>query len=136
MTFLRKLITLSGCAKLKRKADNEVLDNEACLGLEAVEAVEAVTEASGLGGTAPGSPHPATYVPWRSPAVASRRLLDRVRDSPRVARRVLNTMTSPGRAGRGRGEAEEIFVVNMQRLGGDSGVGVVTWTQAGKVDSW
>ena len=40
MTFLRKLITLSGCAKLKRKADNEVLDNEACLGLEAVEAVE------------------------------------------------------------------------------------------------
>ena len=44
MTFLRKLITLSGCAKLKRKADNEILDNEACLGLEAVEAVEAVTE--------------------------------------------------------------------------------------------
>ena len=40
MTFLRKLITLSGCAKLKRKADNEILDNEACLGLEAVEAVE------------------------------------------------------------------------------------------------
>ena len=134
MTFLRKLITLSGCAKLKRKADNETLDNEACLGLEAVEGVE---EVSGLVGAAPGSPHPATYVPWRSPAVASRRLLDRVRDSPRAARRVLNTMTSPGRGrGRGRGEAEEIFVVNMQRLGGDSGVGVVTWTQAGKVDSW
>ena len=52
-------------------------------------------------------------------------------------RRVLNTMTSPGRGrGRGRGETEEIFVVNMQRLGGDSGVGVVTWTQPGKVDSW
>ena len=55
-------------------------------------------------------------------------------------RRVLNTMTSPGRAGRGRGRGrggeEEIFVVNMQRLGGDSGVGVVTWTQPGKVDSW
>ena len=50
-------------------------------------------------------------------------------------RRVLNTMTSPGR-GRGRGGEEEIFVVNMQRLGGDSGVGVVRWTQAGKVDSW
>ena len=92
MTFLRKLITLSGCAKLKRKADNEILDNEACLGLEAVEAVEGmegVTEVSGLVGAGPGSPHPATYVPWRSPAVASRRLLDRVRDSPRVARRVL-----------------------------------------------
>ena len=86
MTFLRKLITLSGCAKLKRKADNEILDNEACLGLEAVEGV---TEVSGLVGSGPGSPHPATYVPWRSPAVASRRLLDRVRDSPRVARRVL-----------------------------------------------
>ena len=86
MTFLRKLITLSGCAKLKRKADNEILDNEACLGLEAVECV---TEVSGLVGSGPGSPHPATYVPWRSPAVASRRLLDRVRDSPRVARRVL-----------------------------------------------
>ena len=52
-------------------------------------------------------------------------------------RRVLNTMTSPGRGrGRGRGGEEEIFVVNMQRLGGDSGVGVVTWTQPGKVDSW
>ena len=52
-------------------------------------------------------------------------------------RRVLNTMTSPGRGRcRGRGEEEEIFVVNMQRLGGDSGVGVVTWTQPGKVDSW
>ena len=52
-------------------------------------------------------------------------------------RRMLNTMTSPGRGrGRGRGGEEEIFVVNMQRLGGDSGVGVVTWTQAGKVDSW
>ena len=92
MTFLRKLITLSGCAKLKRKADNEILDNEACLGLEAVEGVEGVegvTEVSGLVGAGPGSPHPATYVPWRSPAVASRRLLDRVRDSPRVARRVL-----------------------------------------------
>ena len=86
MTFLRKLITLSGCAKLKRKADNEILDNEACLGLEGVEGV---TEVSGLVGAGPGSPHPATYVPWRSPAVASRRLLDRVRDSPRVARRVL-----------------------------------------------
>ena len=91
MTFLRKLITLSGCAKLKRKADNEILDNEACLGLEGVEAVEGVegvTEVSGLVCAGPGSPHPATYVPWRSPAVASRRLLDRVRDSPRVARRV------------------------------------------------
>ena len=102
-----------------------------------MEAVEGVEEVSGLVGAGPGSPHPAPYVPWRSPAVASRRLLDRVRDSPRAARRVLNTMTSPGRGrGRGRGEAEEIFVVNMQRLGGDSGVGVVTWTQAGKVDSW
>ena len=87
MTFLRKLITLSGCAKLKRKADNEILDNEACLGL-GLEGVEGVTEVSGLVCAGPGSPHPATYVPWRSPAVASRRLLDRVRDSPRVARRV------------------------------------------------
>ena len=61
--------------------------------------------------------------------------MDRVRESPRLARRMLNTMTSP-RPGRGHQEdAEEIFVVNMRLMGQDSDIGVAV-NRNNKVDSW
>ena len=133
MTFLRKLINLSGCAKLKKnKNDNDMIDNNDGCTFSFIS--EPVDNDSLIHPTS----RPVTdqsYVPWQSPRVTSRRLMDRVRESPRLARRMLSTMTSP-RPGRGHLEdAEEIFVVNMRLMGQDSGVGVAL-NRNNKVDSW
>ena len=117
MTFLRKLINLSGCAKLNKKNDNDMIDNNDGCGLSFIS--DPVDNDSLIHPTSrPVSDQ--SYVPWQSPRVTSRRLMDRVRESPRLARRMLSTMTSP-RPGRGhQADAEEIFVVNMRLMGQES----------------
>lgn len=131
MTFLRKLINLSGCAKLKKKNDNDMIDNnDGCSFSIINDPVDNDTLIHPTSRVV--SDH--SYVPWQSPRVTSRRLIDRVRESPRLARRMLSTMTSP-RPGRGHiQDPEEIFVVNMRLMGQDSGIGVAV--NRNKVDSW
>ena len=84
MTFLRKLINLSGCAKLNKKNDNDMIDNnDAGCSLSFIS--DPVDNDSLIHPTSrPVSDQ--SYVPWQSPKVTSRRLMDRVRESPRLAR--------------------------------------------------
>ena len=74
------------------------------------------------------------YVPWQSPGMASRRILQKVKESPRVARRMLNTMTSPAISKKHHVQ-DKIFVVNMKNIVQECAVGVSTW-QNNKIDSW
>lgn len=131
MTFLRKLINLSGCAKLKKKNDNEIIENNDDLSMSDPVDNDSLIHPASLS----VSSH--SYVPWQSPRLTSRRLLDRVKQSPRVARRMLSTMTSPrpGKRSRGHEDAEEIFVVSMRLMGQESGVSVAV-SRNNKVDSW
>ena len=61
MTFLRKLINLSGCAKIKTKTENEIIDNND----DTFNIGETVENDSLIRSNNPPSHH--NYVPWQSP---------------------------------------------------------------------
>ena len=62
MTFLRKLINLSGCAKIKTKTENEIIDNND----DTFNISETSLENDSL--IRPhGPPSNHNYVPWQSP---------------------------------------------------------------------
>ena len=71
------------------------------------------------------------YVPWQSPSVSSRRMLSRMRDSPRLARKMMSKMTSPD-PGKKEREKTEIFIVNIEVIH-ESGTQI---QPSGKVDAW
>lgn len=132
MTLLRKLINLSGCAKTTKSSSRDIIDNneEAC---EIIDIPNEDNDTHLLHSRLPASGGNHNYVPWQSPNIARKKILDRVRDSPRVARRMLSKMTSPGVARR----KEEIFVVNMQQFVSESGSCCSEAKGSGsKMDSW
>ena len=116
MTFLKKLLNLSGCAKLKPSDDNELVDRKD-------EEGDVL-----IGGD---RTHKQNYVPWQSPTISRRRMLNRVRDSPRLARRMMSKMTSPD-IGKKEREKSEIFLVNIEVLH-ESGL---EFLPNGRVDAW
>ena len=75
--------------------------------------------------------HKQNYVPWQSPTISSRRMLSRVRDSPRLARKMMSKMTSPD-PGKKEREKTEIFIVNIEVIH-ESGTQI---QPSGKVDAW
>ena len=117
MTFLKKLLNLSGCSKLKPVVeDNEFIG-------KTDEESEVL-----LGGLRTNKQN---YVPWQSPSVSSRRMLSRVRDSPKLARKMMSKMTSPD-TGKKEREKTEIFIVNIEVIH-ESGTQI---QPNGKVDAW
>ena len=64
----------------------------------------------------------------------SRRLVDKVKDSPKIARKMITKMTSPGRRHRRQIHDEEIFIVsvNVLHTSGHSGHG----DTLSKKDAW
>ena len=117
MTFLKKLLNLSGCTKLKPAVeDNELIDK--------------TDEESHvlIGGMKTNKQN---YVPWQSPTISSRRMLTRVRDSPRLARKMMSKMTSPD-PGKKEREKTEIFIVNIEVIH-ESGTQI---QPNGTVDGW
>ena len=79
MTFLKKLLNLSGCTKLKPSEDNELVDRKDDDGDVLIGGNKA---------------HRHNYVPWQSPTISSRRMLSRVRNSPRVEKTVQRWWTT------------------------------------------
>ena len=75
--------------------------------------------------------HKHNYVPWQSPTISSRRMLSRVRNSPRVARRIVSKMTGPD-VGKKEREKSEIFLLNIEVLH-ESGMELLP---TGRVDAW
>ena len=71
------------------------------------------------------------YVPgvWRSPSVG-RRMVDRVRDSPRLARRAMRKMTSP-LVSRRKNE-DEIFIITLDVVHSSGRIG----KGEGRADAW
>ena len=117
MTFFKKLLNLSGCTKLKPAVeDNELIDK--------------TDEESHvlIGGMKTNKQN---YVPWQSPTISSRRMLSRVRNSPRVARRIVSKMTGPD-VGKKEREKSEIFLLNIEVLH-ESGMELLP---NGRVDAW
>ena len=130
MSFLRKLFSLSGCARLSQNHDNDKKeateavsdegsafeDNDVLIHKEDVFA-ERLSELN--------------YVPgaWRSPSLG-RRVVDRVKDSPRLARRAMSKMTSPMVSRRQK--EDEIYIVTLHVDHSSEVVG----TGKGKSDAW
>jgi len=120
---------LSGCAKIRTKTENEIIDNN--------DDTFNISEMSVENDSLIRPQDPPThhnYVPWQSPSLASRKLIDRVKESPRLARRMLNTMTSPGPRMRGKVKDGNVFVVSMNTVMQECRVGVIS--RQNKLDSW
>ena len=99
MSFLKKLLRLGGCTRISKDADASFatarIDDECgdCVGDDNI--------LSDL-----------HYIPWSSPGIG-RRLVEKVKDSPQIARKMITKMTSPGFRRRKTREEEDIFIVSV-----------------------
>ena len=127
MSFLRKLFSLSRCARLskyhnddKKEAvsDEEAVfeDNDSLLPKDDVFA-ERLSELK------------CVSVAWRSPSLG-KRVVKRVKDSPRMARRAMSKMTSPMVSRRQK--EVEIYIVTLHVDHSSEVVG----TGKGNSDAW
>jgi hypothetical protein len=110
MQFLRKLFSLGGCTRLEMEGDdeNETSDNisddeETCFDHNLlVHSDELVCDILSDMSYMPG--------PWRSPSLGTK-VMDRVRDSPRLAKRAMSKMTSPMVSKRKK--EDEIYIITL-----------------------
>ena len=126
MSFLRKLFSFGGCDRLsgnkenvKNLFNNDTEDiDDAKNGLLVCPEVSLSDQLSDL-----------NYIPgaWRSPSMGMR-IVDRVRDSPRLARKAMSKMTSP-LVSRKKKE-DEIYIVTLHVVHG------VGWRGEGRSDAW
>lgn len=99
MSFLKKLLRLGGCTRISKEPDASFatarIDDECgdCVGDDNI--------LSDL-----------QYIPWSSPGIG-RRLVEKVKDSPQLARKMITKMTSPGFRRRKAREEEDIFIVSV-----------------------
>ena len=127
MSFLRKLFRLTGCERLDKEnkddkqevpeniSDDMFEENDLLVSKDEVFA-ERLSELR--------------YVPgaWRSPGL-NRRMVDRVRDTPRLARKAMSRMTSPMVM---KKKEDEIYIVTLNVVHSS---GMVERGQ-GKSDAW
>ena len=130
MSFLRKLFSLGGCARLSEDKDSDNQELPEVVGDDVN-----IFEDNGL------LLHPeemlsdrlreSSYIQraWRSPSLG-RRMVDRVRDSPRLARRAMNKMTSP--LVLRRKKEDEIYSVTLHVVHSSEVVG----RGEGRSDAW
>ena len=95
MSFFRKIFSLGGCARRSEEKDSDKQEVPEVVGDDVnifedngmlLHAEEIFSDRL----------RESSYIQraWRSPSLG-RRMVDRVRDSPRLARRAMNKMTSP-----------------------------------------
>ena len=94
MAFLKKLLRLGGCTRLSKDQDSSFVT----LDDESVPEDNIMSDLQ--------------YIPWSSPGIG-RRLVEKVKDSPQIARKMITKMTSPGFRRRKRREEEDIFIVSV-----------------------
>ena len=130
MSFLRKLFGLSGCARLTKNYDNNSKD-----AAEAVSDDVSVFEDKDYllpkEDVFAESLSELNYMPgaWRSPSLG-KRVVDRVKDSPRMARRAMSKMTSPMVSRRQK--EDEIYIVTLHVVHSSGVVG----RGDGRFDAW
>ena len=94
MAFLKKLLRLGGCTRLSKDQDSSFVT----LDDESVPEDNIMSDLQ--------------YIPWSSPGIG-RRLVEKVKDSPQIARKMITKMTSPGFRRRKRREEDDIFIVSV-----------------------
>ena len=120
MTFLKKLLRLVGCSskegKVSENAGYLVNDVECEVDDFFLHQDESISDLH--------------YIPgaWESPSLG-RRLVDQLRDSPRVCRRAMNKMTSPLMR---RKKDDEIYIVPLHVVHSSG----VAGREDGRSDAW
>ena len=137
MSFLKKLLSLGGCARLSNNKEDKVDDKYELP--ELVSDTENIDEKNGL--PLPVCPEESlrdqlndmnyTARGLRSPSLG-RRIVDRVRASPRLARKAMSKMTSP-LVSRRRKKDDEIFIDTLPE--GHSS-GIVWRAEEWRSDAW
>ena len=97
MSFLKRLLRLGGCTRISK-------DPDASFARIDDECGDCVVEDNVLSDL--------QYIPWSSPGIG-RRLVEKVKDSPQIARKMITKMTSPGFRRRKAREEEDIFIVSV-----------------------
>ena len=98
MSFLKKLLRLGGCTRISKDPDASfarTIDDE-CGDCDGDDNILSDLQ----------------YIPWSSPGIG-RRLVEKVKDSPQIARKMITKMTSPGFRRRKKREEEDIFIVSV-----------------------
>ena len=120
MSFLRSLFGLVGCSRLPPEMEDGVVNN-----IEEDELIQYPEESfcdqfSDL-----------SYIPgaWTSPSLG-RKMVDKVRGSPRLARKAMSKMTSPMVSKRKK--EDEIYIVTLHVVHSSGMVG----RGEGKCDAW
>ena len=133
MQFLRKLFSLGGCTRLSadkkmeggdenESTDNISDDEDTCFDHNLlVHSDELVRDRLSEVSYMPG--------PWRSPSLGTK-VMDRVRDSPRLARRAMSKMTSPMVSMKKK--EDEIYIITLHVIHSSGLVG----RGEGKSDAW
>ena len=118
MSVLRSLLGLVGCSRLPPDMEDGVLDNieEDKLILYPEESF--CDQFSDL-----------SYIPGASPSLG-RKMVDKVRDSPRLARKAMSKMTSPMVSKRKK--EDDIYIVTLHVVHSSGMVG----RGEGKCDAW
>ena len=123
MSFMRKLLSVGGCARLSEDVEDVVSEEEDDKYEDSgllLKSKELLSDNSG------------EYVPgaWMTPSLG-RRVVERVRNSPRLARKAMNKMTSP--LVMRKRKSAEIYIVTMHVLHSS---GVVGRGEEGRADAW
>ena len=128
MSFMRKLLSVGGCARLSEDVDRHESHEDV------ISEQQEKSEDSGLliKSREPFSDNSSDYVPgaWITPSLG-RRMVESVRNSPRLARRAMNKMTSP--LVMRKRKSAEIYIVTMHVVHSS---GVVGRGEDGRADAW
>ena len=120
MSFLRSLLGLVGCSRLPPDMEDGVVNNIEENDLFLYPEESFFDQFSDL-----------RYIPgaWTSPSLG-RKMVDKVRDSPRLARKAMSKMTSPMVSKRKK--EDEIYIVTLHMVHSSGMVG----RGEGKCDAW
>ena len=126
MEFLRTLFNLTGCSRLSNNKEDEEKENQKSLITEEQNDLFLYPEESLC-----DQLNDLHYIPgaWRSPSVGQR-MVDRVKDSPKLARRAMTKMTSP-MVSRKQKKAE-LYIITLDVVHSSGVVG----RGEGRADAW
>ena len=126
MAFLRKLFQLTGCSRLSNNKEDEEKENQKSLITEEQNDLFLYPEESLC-----DQLNDLHYIPgaWRSPSVGQR-MVDRVKDSPKLARRAMTKMTSPMVSRKQK--KGELYIITLDVVHSSGVVG----RGKGRADAW
>jgi hypothetical protein len=126
MAFLRKLFQLNGCSRPSYNKEDEEMENPKSLITDEENGLFLYPEESLC-----DQVNDLHYIPgaWRSPSLGQR-MVDRVKDSPKLARRAMTKMTSPMVSRKQKKHELYIITLDVAHSSGVVGRG------EGRADAW